>query len=275
MRPSEPYIPVPPWPPGTEWVGGPVPAMEAVTSRKPALVHFLDVAQLNSMRSLPYLEEWSSRYQPMGLAVYGVHTPRWPLTEDPGSAREAIERLALPHPVAIDSNRAIWRDYGCHGWPHSFLWKQGGWLAWSQLGEGDYPALEGAIREVLEDAERGPDGDWPELVPPMRESDSPGAELVAPTEEMLIGGSLETPWVADREGAAIEAVYQGAGAYASLGGEGTVRFQIDGGDQHQAEISGPELLELSSHDRSGEHELILYPGPGIEIYSLSFAPGLA
>lgn len=249
--------------------------MEAVTSRKPALVHFFDAAQMNSLRSLPYVRAWSKRYQPLGLAVYGVHTPRWPLTEDPLEASKAIESLDLPHPVALDSKRAIWRDYGCHGWPHLFLWKQGGWLAWSQLGEGDYEALETAIREVLEEAEALPEAGWPDLLEPIRESDRPGAELIPPSEEMLIGGSLETPWSPDREGATIEASYQGAGAYAAVGGTGEVAFSIDGGDSTQLEISGPQLIELATHERSGEHTLNLTPGMGVQVYSLSFAPGPA
>jgi len=249
--------------------------MEAVTSRKPALVHFFDAAQMNSLRSLPYVRAWSERYQPLGLAVYGVHTPRWPLTEDPQQARAAVESLALPHPVALDSGRAIWRDYGCHGWPHFFLWEQGGWLAWSQLGEGDYEALEAAIREALEGADRLPAEGWPELMPPIRESDRAGAQLIPPSEEMLIGGSLETPWSPDREGATIEASYQGAGAYASVGGTGEITFSVDGGDSMQAQVSGPQLIELAVHETSGEHTLSLTPELGIQIYSLSFAPGLA
>lgn len=249
--------------------------MEAVTSRKPALVHFFDVAQLNSIRSLPYVRAWSERYQPLGLAVYGVHTPRWPLTEDPEAARRAIEELELPHPVALDSQRAIWRDYGCHGWPHVFIWKQGGWLDWAQLGEGDYPALEAAIRETLEEADSRPSEGWPDFIEPIRASDDPGARLIPPTEEMLIGGSLETPWSPDREGAAVEAAYQGAGAYASLGGEGKITVAIDGAEARDLEVTGPRLVELAEHEASGEHTLILTPDPGVEIYSLSFAPGLA
>ena len=252
-----------------------MPAMEAVTSRKPALVHFFDLAQLNSVRSLPYVRAWSERYQPLGLAVYGVHTPRWPLTEDPATARSAVEALDLHHPVAIDSKRAIWRDYGCHGWPHFFIWKQGGWLDWAQLGEGDYESLEAAIRTVLEEADSTPADGWPDFVEPVRASDLPRAELIPPSDEMLVGGSLETPWSSAGDGAAIEATYQGAGAYASVGGEGTLRFSVDGGESTELEVDGPLLVEIAEHEVSGEHTLVLSPDPGIEVYSLSFAPGLA
>ena len=275
MRPSEPDIPVPPWPEGTHWIGGPVAAMEAVTSRAPALVHFFDAAQLNSLRSLEYLRLLSEQYQPLGLRVYGVHTPRWPLTEGLEDATRAIERLSLPHPVALDLNRRIWSDYGCHGWPHVFVWRKGGLLAWSQLGEGDYGSLESALREVITEATGEPEGGWPELLEPIRPSDRPGAALVAPSAEMLIGGSLETPWSADREGAAIEATYQGAAAYASIGGVGKLSVTVDGSDTREMEVAGPELVELASHGDSGAHTVVITPDQALEIYSLSFAPGLA
>jgi len=92
---------------------------------------------------------------------------------------------------------------------------------------------------------------------------------------MLIGGSLETPWSPDREGATIEAEYQGAAAYATVGGRGSISLSIDGGEPETLQITGPELLELASHDSSGQHALTLTPDQGVEIWSLSFAPGPA
>jgi hypothetical protein len=41
------------------------------------------------------------------------------------------------------------------------------------------------------------------------------------------------------------------------------------------QITGPELVELATHDSSGKHTLTLTPDLGVEIWSLSFAPGLA
>ena len=42
--------------------------MPALTAAGPALVHFFDFAQLNSVRTLPYLAEWARRYREAGLS---------------------------------------------------------------------------------------------------------------------------------------------------------------------------------------------------------------
>ena len=47
---------------------------------------FFDFAQLNSVRTLPYLSEWNRRYRPSGLTVLGVQSPRFPF----GAEREAV-----------------------------------------------------------------------------------------------------------------------------------------------------------------------------------------
>lgn len=275
MRPSDPAIPIPPWPEGTRWIGGPVAAAEAVSSKAPLLVHFFDAAQLNSIRSAPYIAELADRYQPHGLRVFGIHTPRWPLTEDPEAASRAIGRMALPYPVALDSSRRIWTDYGCHGWPHSFVWRQGGILAWSQLGEGAYEELESILREVIEEAGSAPVDGWPDPIEPIRPTDRTGARLIAPSEEMLVGGSLENPWSTGDGGTAIEASYRGEAAFASIGGAGRIGVQSDGGDFEELLVEGPELVELAAHEEIGDHTIVISPEPGIEIYSLSFTPGLA
>ena len=49
--------------------------MPALTAGGPALVHFLDFAQLNSVRTLPYVSEWARRYREAGLSVIGVQSP--------------------------------------------------------------------------------------------------------------------------------------------------------------------------------------------------------
>ena len=39
------------------------------TAGGPVLVHFLDFAQLNSVRTLPYVAEWARRYREHGLTT--------------------------------------------------------------------------------------------------------------------------------------------------------------------------------------------------------------
>jgi hypothetical protein len=93
---------VPPLPPGLNWVGRPVESIERLVAGRPALVHFFDLAQLNSVRTLPYLRAWHQRYEGDGLAMIAVHSPRFPFTQDPDVVAGAAERLGIDWPIALD-----------------------------------------------------------------------------------------------------------------------------------------------------------------------------
>ena len=60
MRPGRENIASPDLPTGLRWIGTEPESMPALTAGGPALVQFIDFAQLNSVRTLPYLNEWAS-----------------------------------------------------------------------------------------------------------------------------------------------------------------------------------------------------------------------
>jgi len=268
MRPPRPDVAAPPWPGGTEWAGPGAPQIERLTAEAPVLVHFFDFAQLNSLRTLPYLLEWTDRYRPHGLVTVGVHSPRLGFSRDRDAVAGAVERLGIEHPVALDSEFRIWRDYGCQGWPSLFLWSRGGALRWYHLGEGEYADTELALQEAL--AEAGCKADFPDPVVPLRPSDEPGARVVAPSEEVFPGGSPERPWSGT---GALELGYAAGGAYASVAGQGALSISVD--DQPlEIEVPAPGLVELATHERHEQHTLRIEPAEGIALYSVSFAPGV-
>jgi hypothetical protein len=249
--------------------------MERLAAAGPALVHFLDFAQLNSVRSLPYILAWAERYSGHGLSTIGVHSPRFPFTRDPVAASAGIERLGITHPVALDPGLGLWRDYGCHGWPSLFLWGRGGGLRWYHLGEGEYEATELALREALAGAEGENGTDWPPPVEPIRPSDVPGAEVVVPTPEIFPGGAPEKPWRAEGPDPVLAVEYEGGGAYASVEGAGTLSLALDDAAPVALEVAAPGLVELVSHERHERHSLRIAVADGeIDIHSLSFAPGV-
>src|SRR5882757_10709690 len=150
MKPPRQDSAAPPFPPGARWSDDEVRVMERLTSAGPVLVHFFDFAQLNGVRALPYVAAWDGRYRDAGLTTIGVHTPRYPFSEDFENVRAAVKRLEIAYPVIGDSQRSIWADYGCQGWPSLFLWSKGGALRWYHFGEGEYAATEEAIQDELE-----------------------------------------------------------------------------------------------------------------------------
>jgi hypothetical protein len=259
-------------PDGAEWIGEPIDSIDRLAAARPVLVHFFDFAQLNSVRTLPYLRAWRERYAGEGLTMVGVHSPRFPFTQDYDVVAAAADRLGIGWPVIVDREFSLWRLYEPHGWPALFLWGRGGALRWYHLGEGDYHGTEEAIRETL--SEGNGDHDWPALLEPLRPSDAPDAKVIPPTPEIFPGGSTEEPWPKAEVDRTLELEYEAGGAYAATDGEGEIAISVDGDARDSIEVTYPGLHELTTHARTERHELLLEPSPGLLIYSIQFAAGL-
>lgn len=272
MRPQRDNIGAPDLPDGIEWVGNAPASMPALTAKAPVLVHFFDYAQLNSVRTLPYLNEWHRRYRAAGLRTVGVQAPRFSFGADAAEAAAGLAELGVEFPVAIDAERELWHAYGCKGWPSLFLWAQGGALAWFHFGEGEYRATEEAIQEELRklDALRA----LPEPMAPLRATDAPDARVMPPSEELFPGGSWEHPWIAGEDGEELALEYAAGGAYATVEGTGALEVTLDGGVASTVEVDGSRLYRLAEHDRHESHNLELKPSEGLRVWSVSFAAGV-
>jgi hypothetical protein len=272
MRPGRDNIASPDLPDDLVWVGRAPESMPALTAGGPAIVHFLDFAQLNSVRTLPYLAEWSRRYREVGLSVIGVQAPRFPFGADPEAVSAGLERLGVTFPVAIDAEQRLWREYGCEGWPSLFLWSLGGALAWVHFGEGEYLGTEIAIQEELReiDALRR----LPEPMAPLRPSDGPGARVMAPSAEIFPSGSWERAWTAGEDGDEMAIPYEAGGAYATVEGRGEVALELDGAPIDSVPVDGAALCTLTEHPRHEQHQLVLRPTRGLRIWSVGFAAGV-
>jgi hypothetical protein len=269
VRPSAHDIAVPPFPPGTNWIGSDPGAAERICARGPLLVHFIDAAHLSSVRTVPYLSAWHERYGGLGLTLVGVNSPRFPFTADPGKLTAALSRLEVRFPVAVDAGYELWRAYGCKGWPSLFLWGRGGALRWFHFGEGEYAATEEAIQQELEAG-----AELPEPLAPRRPSDAQGALVAPPTGEVFPGGSESQPWLAREGEPALEMDYSAEGAWATVDGRGVLRASIDGEPAVALEVAAPGAYELASHGRHESHRLALAPSAGVSLYAVSFAAGV-
>jgi hypothetical protein len=272
MRPERENIAAPDLPEGIEWIGEAPRSMPLATAAGPVLVHFFDFAQLNSVRTLPYVSEWARRYAEHGLTTIGVQAPRFPFGAERDVVAVGLRRLGVEFPVAIDAERRLWHAYGCEGWPSLFLWKLGGALAWFHFGEGEYRASEEAIQAELreQDALRA----LPDPMEPLRATDSPGAKVMPPTPELFPGGSWEQPWTAGGNGEQLEIDYEAGGAHATVEGKGAIQLEQDGVEMNPIEVDGPDLYMLAEHPCHEAHSLTLSPTQGLRIWSLSFSAGV-
>jgi hypothetical protein len=271
VRPSRNDIAAPEFPGRVKWLNAAAPPRIAdLTASGPVLVHFFDFTQLNSVRALPYVLEWNRRYSPLGLSVLGIHSPRFRFSGERDAASAGIAELGVGHAVALDSDYAIWHDYGCKGWPSLFLWARGGALAWAHFGEGEYRETEEAIQDEL----RGQDlaAELPAPMAPLRPSDAPGALVAPPTPEVFPGGSPAEAWEPTEDAPGIELEYEAGGAYVVADGDAELRAGLDGAKPRA--LAGTGLIALAEHPRHERHRLAVEADPGARIWAFSFAAGL-
>ena len=245
MRAPARTIPAPPFPRGLTWINSAALRMDRQRGR-PVLVEFWDFCRVNSLRTLPYLVAWHERYADHGLRVIGVHTGAYPPSRDEDEVRAAVGRLGVPYPVVIDTDLAIWDDYGNEGWPARYLWDPEGALYSLHYGEGAYAETEHEIQSLL-GVEREP-------VAPVRPEDAPGALVAAQTEDQR--GAYSGP-------------YEAGAAWAVLGGRGELR--VNG---RSVAVEHPGCRLLVDHGRHAEGVLELEPGPGVTCYATCFTPGV-
>jgi len=270
LRPTD-EITVPDFPPQTGWINAPFVRMGTLLGRNAPLVWFWDLGSLNSMRTLPYLLEWHRRYADAGLKVIGVHSPQFDFGHDAATVEQAVQRLAIPFPVAVDSDYAIWRQYGNEVWPALYLWDRRGTLRHYHFGEGLYDDTENAIGEVLREID--PDVQLPETMAPLRPTDAPGALVKPPTPHTFLNEDRSPRPIGPGE--ALRIRYAAAGAAAVLDGAGEVEVLIDDDRVRTIVLDGPRLYDLVDTGAHEEHELALVFEDAANAYAFSFVPGPA
>lgn len=134
-----------------QWLNSPPLTLQALRG-KVVLVDFWTYSCINCLRTLPYIRAWADKYKDKGLVVIGVHSPEFAFERDVANVRQAMARLGITYPVAIDNNYAIWRAYQNQYWPADYFIDARGHLRYQQFGEGDYDTAERVIQQLLREA---------------------------------------------------------------------------------------------------------------------------
>ena len=259
MRPPEDAeIPAPEFPPRTAWLNVALLRMDRLLGRHAVLVEFWDFARVNSLRTLPYLMAWHTRYADAGLTIVGVHSPGYSFGREQAAAERAVERLGIPYPVALDPDLDLWRIYGNLGWPGRYLFDRRGLLRYMHYGEGDYAESELAIQECL--LELDAEASFPDPLDPLRPEDEPGLVLEPQTADIALPADRERlelvrdwadgeDWIeAADAGAAASFEYRAGGAFAVL----------SGGDRE------PGVYEVDG--------TVVAESPGLRLHGVQFTP---
>lgn len=95
------------------------------------------------------MREWYQKYSDDGLVIIGVHTPEFGHEREVDNVKEAIVRLEVPYPVAIDNDWKTWRAYNNRYWPASYIIDKAGNIRHIHIGEGRYLEQEEIIKALL------------------------------------------------------------------------------------------------------------------------------
>src|SRR5215218_9166441 len=89
----------------SEWLNRRITARH--TKGHPTLVHFWSISSEASKTNLAQLAELRDQRKREGLRVVAVHVPQSELEKDPRTIRDAIARLNLTEPCALDNNHTL------------------------------------------------------------------------------------------------------------------------------------------------------------------------
>jgi thiol-disulfide isomerase/thioredoxin len=127
------------------------PLTPASLRGKVVLVDIWTYSCINSLRQLPYLKSWATKYRDAGLVVIGVHAPEFGFEKDRANVEKAVRDLKVTYPIAIDSNHGIWRAFNNEYWPADYFIDGKGRIRHHHFGEGDYDKSERLIQQLLKD----------------------------------------------------------------------------------------------------------------------------
>ena len=171
---------------GPQWLNSPPLSLRALRGRA-VLVDFWDYTCVNCIRTLPYLNEWHRRYQPLGLTILGVHAPEFYFASVPELVTLALRDFGIEYPVMLDNDYSAWQAFANKYWPSKYLIDGEGYLRYTAFGEGHYGETEAAIQAVLRELD--PRVHLPPLMEPVRDMDRPGVIAACPrlTPELYLG----------------------------------------------------------------------------------------
>jgi len=118
---------------------------------KVVLVNFWTYTCINSLRPMPYVKSWATKYKDAGLVVIGVHTPEFSFEHERPNVEWATRKFNIGFPVAIDSNYNVWQAFHNEAWPAQYIVDGKGEIRYRHYGEGEYVEMERVIQKLLKE----------------------------------------------------------------------------------------------------------------------------
>ena len=116
---------------------------------KVVLVYIWTYTCINSIRPMPYIDDWNQKYSNKGLVIVGVHSPEFQFEKNYTNVKDAVQMFGIRYPVILDSDHGTWNAYGNNYWPRYYLIDTQGYIRYDHIGEGDYNQIEKSIQSLV------------------------------------------------------------------------------------------------------------------------------
>lgn len=116
---------------------------------KIVLIDFWTYSCINCIRTIPYLNDWYSKYADKGFVIIGVHSPEFEFEKNYDNVKTAVQKFGIMYPVVLDNNLGTWNAYGNQYWPRHYLIDAQGYIREDHIGEGGYAETEKTIQSLL------------------------------------------------------------------------------------------------------------------------------
>lgn len=87
------------------------------------------------MHTIPAVRELYSLYKDQGLIVIGMHSPEFDYEKQLNNVTDALARLDVPYPVALDNDFTIWNAFRNRYWPSLYFIDKRGVIRRNHIGE--------------------------------------------------------------------------------------------------------------------------------------------
>ena len=116
---------------------------------KVVLIYIWTYTCINSIRPMPYIDDWNQKYSNNGLVIVGLHSPEFMFEKNYTNVKAAVQRFGITYPVILDSDHGTWDAYGNQYWPRFYLIDTQGNIRYDHIGEGSYDQIEKEIQSLL------------------------------------------------------------------------------------------------------------------------------
>jgi len=286
------------------WINSP-PLTATNLAGKVVLYDFWTYSCVNCVRTLPHLRALYDRYRPDGLVVIGIHSPEFEFEKNHTNVADAVRKLGVDYPVALDDDHVIWDRFHNQYWPAHYVYDRNGHEADTHIGEGGYDETESLVRRLLGVPKTSPkaavatDAGGPDGPPYITEETYNGAErghagFVSP--EPLVPGdhTFTAPAKLDSGDHALEGAWHVAGEYVEARAVGAaldlryvagqvnlvlgtadgqpadVDVQIDGKPVRTISVTAPDLYELYRAPIAPHTLRLVARRPGVRAFAFTF-----